>query len=264
MSDGKFYQVLGVPRTASAEEIKSAYRELVKRHHPDLFHAASAKAQATVKLRQINEAYAVLGNPERRKRYDQAFVQKSQARPHSAAGGGPRRTAPPRREPPPRRKTFKFAFKMPVVRLRFSKTWLGSLLAALIAILAVIYYGQSVPRLLTVWVLLEQLEISSDNLTPRDAVGSGWIRVGDYLSVSDCATALKAKVKKDEREGSEAIYDEQNGTMAITLYIKKETAPGQSEAMQSITKRVRSLECRPTQRLASETRYRRVLRSLGR
>ncbi len=76
MSEANFYQILGVGPSASAREIKSTYRELVKRYHPDLFPAAGAKAGATEKLRQINEAYAVLGNPKRRRDYDQRFIQK--------------------------------------------------------------------------------------------------------------------------------------------------------------------------------------------
>ena len=103
MSDVNFYQVLGVGQSASADEIRSAYRDLVKRYHPDLFHAAGEKATATEKLRQINEAYAVLGNSERRQRYDQKFVQRPQPAPRAAAATARRQTSRPRRAAEPRR-----------------------------------------------------------------------------------------------------------------------------------------------------------------
>src|SRR5262245_64039792 len=68
-----FYTILGVSRAASLDEIKSAHRELVKKFHPDLFPRAKQKAQANKKLQQINEAYATLSNPERRRQYDSRY-----------------------------------------------------------------------------------------------------------------------------------------------------------------------------------------------
>ncbi len=58
-----FYEVLGLNQNASAEEIKSAYRRLAIQHHPD-------KQGDVVKFKEVNEANAVLGNPERRAAYD--------------------------------------------------------------------------------------------------------------------------------------------------------------------------------------------------
>jgi len=265
MSDAKFYQVLGVGRSASADEIKSAYRELVKRYHPDLFHATGAKAEATEKLRQVNEAYAVLGNPERRRRYDQAFVQNPQTRPRAPSRAQGRRASPSRHQAQRR----SAGPKIPKVRLHFSRKWAGYSLAAAAMILVVVYAGRSVPRLATAWVLLEKLEVSLPNTAPQDGAATGWVRAGEYVSVSECAAAIKRKVRQDEQEGSEAVYDERNGTMAITLYIRKESAQKQQTAgaTQStpagITKRVRSLECRATQRVEMESRIRTTLRRLG-
>jgi curved DNA-binding protein CbpA len=55
------YETLGVPKTAKPEQIKRAYRILVKRFHPDLFPTKSAtEFEAEVRIRQINAAYAVL------------------------------------------------------------------------------------------------------------------------------------------------------------------------------------------------------------
>jgi hypothetical protein len=265
MSDAKFYQVLGVKSTASADEIKSAYRELVKRYHPDLFHSASAKAKATEKLRQINEAYGVLGNSERRRRYDQASEPKPQTPPRRPASAERGQTAAPRRparpQPPP--------FKIPSLRWPFSKKW-AAVSAASVALIGIfIFAGQDVPRLATAWVLLEKLEVSLPNMASRDGADTGWIPVAEYGSVSDCAAAIKHKVRQDELEGSEAVYDERHGTMAITLFIRKEHAPAQAptetaqSAQGSVTKRVRSLECRVSQRVHLESRFRRTLRSMG-
>jgi curved DNA-binding protein len=63
-----YYQTLGVGRQASEDEIKKAFRKLARQHHPDV---AKNKKQAEEKFKEINEAYEVLGDPARRKRYDE-------------------------------------------------------------------------------------------------------------------------------------------------------------------------------------------------
>lgn len=64
-----YYAVLGVPRGASPEEIKGAYRKLARKHHPDL-KPANERARAQETFKEINEAYEVLGDPEKRAKYD--------------------------------------------------------------------------------------------------------------------------------------------------------------------------------------------------
>ena len=64
-----YYEVLGVPRTATAEEIKRAYRQLARKHHPDLQPAAE-RAKAAERFKEINEAYEVLSDPDKRAKYD--------------------------------------------------------------------------------------------------------------------------------------------------------------------------------------------------
>jgi curved DNA-binding protein len=61
-----YYQTLGVAKNASAEDIKKAYRKLMRKHHPDLNQATDAGDKA----KEINEAYAVLGDPDKRAAYD--------------------------------------------------------------------------------------------------------------------------------------------------------------------------------------------------
>ncbi|MFW6202395.1 MAG: DnaJ domain-containing protein, partial [Gemmatimonadota bacterium] len=63
-----YYEVLGVGEAASAEEIKRAYRRLAKRYHPD---ANPDDPTAGERFKEVGEAYAVLSDPEKRKRYDQ-------------------------------------------------------------------------------------------------------------------------------------------------------------------------------------------------
>ena len=63
-----YYETLGVPKTASADEIKSAFRKLARKYHPDV---AKDKKTAEEKFKQINEAYEVLSDPEKRTKYDQ-------------------------------------------------------------------------------------------------------------------------------------------------------------------------------------------------
>ena len=62
-----YYEILGVPRNASEQEVKSAYRKLALKHHPDR-NPGDARAEELFK--EAAEAYGVLGDPEKRQRFD--------------------------------------------------------------------------------------------------------------------------------------------------------------------------------------------------
>jgi curved DNA-binding protein len=64
-----YYEILGVDRKAQDKEIKSAYRKLARKWHPDL-HSGKDKEKAEEKIKQINEAYEVLKDKEKREKYD--------------------------------------------------------------------------------------------------------------------------------------------------------------------------------------------------
>ena len=64
-----YYTVLGVPRTASQDDIKKAYRRLARQYHPDM-HTGTKKSQMEDKFKELNQAYEVLSEPETRKKYD--------------------------------------------------------------------------------------------------------------------------------------------------------------------------------------------------
>jgi curved DNA-binding protein len=64
-----YYGILGVPQNASDTEIKKAYRKLAMQYHPD--RNPGKEKWANEKFKEINEAYAVLGNPQKRRQYDQ-------------------------------------------------------------------------------------------------------------------------------------------------------------------------------------------------
>lgn len=77
-----FYQILGVSKNASEEDIKRAYRKLAHEHHPDKVSGNEKK------FKEINEAYQVLGSKEKRAQYDRFGSTFSQAGGHQHQGGG--------------------------------------------------------------------------------------------------------------------------------------------------------------------------------
>lgn len=78
-----YYQILGVDKNATEKEIKSAYRKLARKYHPDV---NQNDAQAETRFKEINEAYEVLGDPDKRKKYDQLGANWHRFR---QAGGRP-------------------------------------------------------------------------------------------------------------------------------------------------------------------------------
>ncbi|MBO4797303.1 MAG: J domain-containing protein, partial [Candidatus Methanomethylophilaceae archaeon] len=85
MADSKrdYYEVLGVPKSADAEDIKKAYRTLAKKYHPDM---NPGDKDAEQKFKEVNEAYAVLSDSEKKARYDQFGFAGID--PNMGAGGG--------------------------------------------------------------------------------------------------------------------------------------------------------------------------------
>lgn len=90
-----YYATLGVPKTATQKEIKAAFRKLARTHHPDL-NANNPDAER--RFKEINEAHEVLGDPEKRKRYDEVgpryreyeqWERAGRPGPNPFAGGAP-------------------------------------------------------------------------------------------------------------------------------------------------------------------------------
>ena len=69
-----YYDILGVPRTATADEIKKAYRKLAVKYHPD---KNPGDAAAEEMFKKINTAYDVLGDEEKRRQYDSGYYYNS-------------------------------------------------------------------------------------------------------------------------------------------------------------------------------------------
>lgn len=75
-----YYKTLGVPRTATDKDVKAAYRRLARKHHPDV---NPGNRQAEARFKEINEAHAVLSDPEKRRRYDELGSEWSSVQPRS-------------------------------------------------------------------------------------------------------------------------------------------------------------------------------------
>ncbi len=80
-----YYKILGVEKTATAEQIKKAYRKLARQHHPDV---NPGDATAEQKFKEANEANEVLSDPEKRKKYDQFGADYRRYEQAGAGGAG--------------------------------------------------------------------------------------------------------------------------------------------------------------------------------
>lgn len=109
-----YYSVLGVPRSASIEEVHASYRRHALRHHPD----RNPEVSDTSRFREIQEAYEVIGQPDRRRDYDQRLD-------HEEARGEPRRSVRREHETTGSR-VWRSEFQRPHVWPKYGNGWASS------------------------------------------------------------------------------------------------------------------------------------------
>ncbi len=85
MPQKDYYKILGVDKNASQDQIKSAYRKMAKQYHPDLHPGDNAAAE---KFKEVNEAYSVVGDPDKRGKYDRGEMDMDGASGFNPFGGG--------------------------------------------------------------------------------------------------------------------------------------------------------------------------------
>jgi hypothetical protein len=103
-----YYEMLGVPQNADTRTIRAAYLRLMKHHHPDVAESrARAHPDRLARARELNEAFAALRDPERRRRYDEELAKEQQQeqlrRVRLAQAGWPHYSVIRHPPPPPRR-----------------------------------------------------------------------------------------------------------------------------------------------------------------
>ena len=87
-----YYETLSVPRTASEEDIRKAYRKLARKYHPDL---NPGDKSAEDRFKNVQEAYDILSDAKKRQMYDQVGFYSETGFPGAGAGGPHRLAAPP-------------------------------------------------------------------------------------------------------------------------------------------------------------------------
>src|SRR2546425_12249712 len=81
----EYYDTLGVPRKAAADDIRKAYRKLSRKYHPDLNPGDKASED---RFKQVQEAYDVLNDPKKKQMYDQFGFYSENGMPSGAGGAG--------------------------------------------------------------------------------------------------------------------------------------------------------------------------------
>src|SRR5688500_20195762 len=80
-----YYATLGIPKTANAKEVKQAFRKMARKFHPDV---NPGDKSAESKVKEINEAYEVIGDPEKRRKYDELGSNWKMYEQAQRGGGG--------------------------------------------------------------------------------------------------------------------------------------------------------------------------------
>ncbi|HHX37494.1 MAG TPA: J domain-containing protein [Clostridiaceae bacterium] len=87
-SGQNYYETLGVDPTASPDQIRHAYRELVKKYHPDNYRNHPLEHVAKDKMQEVNHAFSVLSDENKRRRYDSERIQHQTAYAYQRQHGG--------------------------------------------------------------------------------------------------------------------------------------------------------------------------------
>jgi hypothetical protein len=129
---------------------------------------------------------------------------------------------------------------------------------------ALAYWVTSEPETVLAWILLQKTDVERGASATGEGA-RGWEQLATFTARAECAQGLKQRVRHDQEQGSHTIFDETNGTVAITILLNDPTRSSKDlpAEQKSITRWIRHYECRAVRVRQPDSWLRQKLRRAG-